>query len=504
MDQRFYFGFYSLQSERRGLPPFSPTTMPWCDDWREAPRQRCHISDIPNEVLALIFSCLPLSKLIMMPKLRLRVRPYRRNFLSRYRRTWCPQIIVLAWVSRQFRRAVHEHSFWQNQHFDFAAFIADWYIRARLPGENGQTPAVATFMATWLEDQYFRSCLERKLGWAFSDLGFFTFIQNVFPDIPRRATRLSLGTLDRAINPSAFFNRFLLYPNVTVLKICAYKESDCLPPANLAAIRASFPSLKILHISDFFQYRGTLYGNLHDLVGLTELVLDCYTGHDKLIPYRSHETLTSLSFRETRFPFDPRPESQLKRFRNVGHLKLYLINWKLKTILMDMPSNLVSLEISIPFLRYVRNEFDHQLFAPPCFQTLQVLNLTFELGTQEDWVWFPHLGRLVFESLLQQITSLRCLQKVFLCNGLFDPVWLGYFRNLKALRKLVWSPWSIYLKDEGIDESEMASSFDRVMNGMLSQVFEDQTNFQERPNVVVRFLDTREKCQTLRDRKWVF
>ena len=382
---------------------------------RIAARRQCHISHVPNEVLALIFSCLPLRKSIDIPKLRLRLRPGDRDLeLPQYRKVTHPQIIVLAWVSRQFRRVVHEHSFWQDKKFDLA-----------------------------------------------------------LPSLTLTATRITLGTSAREISVHAFFKSLPPFPNVKTLEIWPFKDDR--HNADLTMIQRLFPGLKTLYTSEFPRYTG----NLHDMVGLTDLMLNSYTGNDNLIPYGSSETLTQLVFQRTNIPsFHPKPETQLTRFSNIRSLGLFPIHRKLSDLLMPMPSKLTILRGSISEL----SSSDNHLFSPPCFQYLQELYLFFDPG---NWATSPDRGRPFFESVVQQITSLRSLQVVELISGLFDPAWLRYFRNLRELRRLSWRPWRVYVGVER-DELDPVPKFNKVMERMMREYFVEGTSFDAKPMVQIR------------------
>ena len=436
-------------------------------------RPQCHIAQVPNEILAKIFSCLPLDKPFFIRKLRQDLeRP-------RYRNVRVPQIIILSWVSRQFRQTVHEHSFWHDERFDFGTFIAAGYLRPR-PDDDAAAAqwdveyqrTVGTILPKWLADSHFRTCLERKSAWRFTDSFVFLDLLAALPNL--NPTRLSLGTDRREITLSASFKSLPLCPNVTFLEIWPFEDDP--EKVDLTVIRLSFPNLKTLHISEPDGYTG----NVHDIVGLTEFILHSEIINGQLIPYGSSETLTRLGFHNTgfncrRYEFTTKGEPQLTSFNNIHTLELFPIHTKLKNLLMPMPSKPTCLHASI----HSRDELDHYLFSAPCFQHVRQLHLFYELA---EWLhWSPERGGPFFESVIQQITSLRLLEKVRLGLGFFDPAWLRYFRNLRELRELICRPWKIIRLGDMGDGQEL---LDKYVERMISQL-RGQTCFEVTPTVMI-------------------
>jgi len=84
----------------------------------------------------------------------------------------------------------------------------------------------------------------------------------------------------------------LWFTNINFLEIWSYIHAW--DDADLRAIPPLFPSCKSLHISKFQRY----VGNIHDIVGVTEVDLHSYTWNARLIRYGSSETLTRLGFHD--------------------------------------------------------------------------------------------------------------------------------------------------------------------------------------------------------------
>jgi len=439
-----------------------------------ARRPQCHIARVPNEILANIFSCLPLDKPFFIRKLR------RDLGNPRYRNVRVPQIILLSWVSSQFRQTVHEHSFWHDERFDFGTFIAAGYLRPRPAHDDDAAQwdleyqrIVGAILPKWLADSHFRSCLERKSAWLFTDSFVFLVIIAALPNL--NPTRLTLGTDRRGITLSPFFKSLPLCPNVTFLEIWPLQDDP--EKVDLTVIRLLFPSLKTLHISETDGYTG----NVHDIVGLTEFILDSETINGQLIPYGSAETLTRFGFHNdgfnyNRYEFTTKCEPQLTTFNNIHTLELFPIHTKLKNLLIPMPSKPTCLHASI----HSRDELDHHLFSAPCFQHVQQLHLFYQVG---EWLeWSPERGGPFFESFIQQITSLRFLERVRLGLGFFDPAWLRYFRNLRKLRELFCCPWKIIRLGDMGDGQE---SLDEYVERMIRQL-RGQPCFEVKPKVAVQ------------------
>ena len=113
--------------------------------------------------------------------------------------------------------------------------------------------------------------------------------------------------------------------------------------------------------------------SLYDLVGLMELELITYSGNDQLILYSSSAPLIQLSFNDIGLEsliFDGAPELRLTPFCTILILELFPIQTPLKNFLMQMPSKLTCLHVSICDLKSDLDKFDH-LVLPPCFQHIE-------------------------------------------------------------------------------------------------------------------------------------
>ena len=451
-------------------------------------RQQCHVSQTPNEVLALVFSCLPLGQPICIPDPTLAPRDCTVDEQPP-RTVRHPQIIVLAWVSRQFRRVAHEHSFWQTSLCDLGGIIANCYVPPNNLSPRTCSDTIAAVLPTWLDDLQLRTCLARKSFWLFTDLSVFEAVHKALPSVPLTTTAIALGTPHRTIFADVFFNALPPFPNVTHLALWPQpknSEDDAL--ADLAKLNHLFPSLEATVICDSPGYTG----NIHDVVGLSNVVVMSKTGNDQLIPYGSADTLSTLSLR---FPHLDTTQPQFARFANLLCMRLFPLSPKLRNLLIPMPSKLRTLHVSI-----TPDYYDDYLFSPPCFQHLQELQIAFEHqpGSEEGFDPAEECTCGYFHSVVQQITKLHFLQEVHLTSGHFDMAWLPCFRNLRELRILRLRPQVIFFGSKQGDQRPFATVL-QVLVGECFSGLDDLALVFVEPGTIVRRITIEEDVASAAD-----
>jgi F-box-like len=342
----------------------------------EATRHKCTISDLPNEVLALVFSYIPLDEPILVTSLRRRSRG--RHFKQpRYQETKHPQIIVLSWVSKQFRRVAHEHSFWHDEDFSFDDLIRKSYVRTVPWGWEDQSyQTIQAVVPIWLDDPHFTGCLARKTSWWFPLLDAVEVVRKAAPDFLHQARSLFLGVPVEGIHLHKLLSNLPICPNITLLELRACTDDHECTPGDLTLLPNLFPGLTALRISPSSCYTG----NLHDFGGLTELVLYDYNpGNDSVIPYNSRNTLIRLGFTDVFLDLFSNPPANkelgvgklFEQFTNIQHLEIYPLHRDLESALLSIHCNPISLNVSFPTHRGPTVD----LFLLPCFQHLREVTL---------------------------------------------------------------------------------------------------------------------------------
>jgi len=289
------------------------------------------------------------------------------------------------------------------------------------------------------------------------------------------ATAITLGTPYRTIFADAFLNAFPPFPNVTRLGLWPKpKNSEDDARADLSKLKHLFPSLNATVLSDSPGYTG----NIHDVVGLSNVYLVSNTGNDQLIPYGSSDTLIALSLR---FPHLSTTEPQFAGFGNIRCMGLFPLSPKLRNLLMPMPSKLRSVHVSITPVYC-----DDHLFSPPCFQHLQELKVTFEHEQGSDPAEECTCG--YFHSVVQQITKLRFLHDVQLISGHFDMAWLSYFRNLGELRNLRLRPQVLFFGTQQGDQRPLTAVLQESVQECFGGLDELALIFLEPGTIVQRIM----------------
>ena len=417
-------------------------------------------------------------------------------------------------MSRQFRRVAHEHSFWQEDDFNFEDLIQSSYCRAAARSfdwDDEFRRIIHTVLPIWLDDPVFVSCLARKTSWWFLLFDVFAIVMKSVPDFLYQMRDLCLGRLLEGIHLYELLTMSdpPVCVNVTSLELQAFMEYHKCTPGDLTLLRNLFPGLKTLHISPSSCYTG----NLHGFDGLTELVLNDYRpGNDCLIPYNSRDTLVRLGFTESFFGIFSKPpvineldvgKDLFQRFTNIQYLEIYPLHRGIETALQSIHCRPFSLDVSFP-TDCCRDFLAPDLLSISCFRHLQEVTLG-PAAFENEWetgLWELDPG--VFESILQHITSLCFLRKLVIIKAHFDIAWLRLFKRLKKLETLTWSVWELADKSEWARDWEIKqSAFCRDLNRTLHEVF-GGAEFEGKPDVSIRFDGPPGICEAAEGKRWLY
>lgn len=404
-------------------------------------RKPSAFDNVPNEVLNLIISSIPLVD---------DFSPISYETDGSTRRIH--QILALMHVSRQFRFAILQHEVWLGLHFEFEvlAFATreDYYDQLfpavyleQAPKRTNLPTRITALLNVLFGDSYFKQCMERKTEWSFQSLEALFAVLAHLPTFTTstRAVSLNLEGIDLAIA------RLRECRNLVRLDICANCESSL----DLDSIGRFLPSLKRLSIKP----PSHTAGSFKDLEGLEEFTAVFTMLDEPVLPISSAKTLTRMNLQHCNFL----ENASLEMFTSLKHLqtKGRMTNASLPRLLKTISADLCSLKGSVAIeYRRARSWWGLNaswiLWDTLCLAHLEKICLGLYSDTGPDDGYdvpatkeYESFTADYIDSCMEVVarmgSKLELLEDVELWGGLdVEKVHvLGYLRNLKRLKWII-------------------------------------------------------------------
>jgi hypothetical protein len=445
---------------------------------------------VPNEVLAEIFSYIPMEKTV--------------EWSENGKEKKLVQFVVLLRICRAFRTAAFESSELLDWDFDFSSLIAgcnpDW-------ADPRTTYRIARFLRTLFADEYLVRALTRKREWTLKEP-----LVGAIPIIHRSIEMVSVECNDVT---EAVLERLSICQFITELAVNLRRSSPV--SLNLDRISEWFPLLQYLKITLPQNVRGSLNALRHlislEINKVAELDhypddLDHYRDEcpdsDRgfgafLLPYESAETLSSLRMQA---PVVNLAKVDISPFHNLEHVTV-ILDYDLVQVVQDITQFLGRLDALLEtFECRIQGVPDAKIFRLPSLTYLQDLTI-YALGGLNYYDEVKHDYITACANLLMEITeNLRYLREILFVDVGID---VGNVQCLSRLRNLKSITWMFEDPNPGFGEDsyECLVRGDGLPEEALAKAFE---SFEVKPKIeIVRcgdFYDTlrpRWPC-----RYWVF
>lgn len=357
------------------------------------------ITDLSNEILALIFSFLPISH------------------CQKTGDTNCIHLLVLRSVSRRFRHIVNNADFWLSDNVDVYTLY-----KHQCESKGFRFVNEHKFFQNLFTDTEFVTRLSRRIIWRFSTLEFLIAVINNIPKFYTNCRKIELKigrdfgvALEHLANCSLITH---LSVRFDVDKI------------DLAVIGKIFPYLQHAIFVDINDYEGGFETYAH----LRTLKFHCKNEFiliKQLLPLRSSKHLMNLGIGDC---FDVSDDvyngNHLNQFENLIYLSIGVLTPLLCELLNRCTFQLRHLDIiAFPSISQA-NEIGN-LFSAQCVTQLEILTL---------FIWKHHDAHhnecqyceLVVDALTSCLTSVRILS-ITMC---FDISWYERFARMSKLEVL--------------------------------------------------------------------
>jgi len=280
---------------------------------------------VPNELVELILSLVPLGEFV--------------NYYENDEERSVHQTILLMHICHQFRRIMHQRTFWREGNFQFESLVLQHQI---LPySSRNSRLRLGRLCHALFNDSYFRSCIQMKTEWTFTTLeSLFAILTRIIPfQRNARSVSLYLEETDAAISRLATINN--------LIGLTAHCPSDS--SLNLSNLANCLPHLRSLGLD----FPASLTGSLRQLTELEELSLQPMDSREyaedfldfSILPTESAKVLSRLSLTDCCFDDDV----SLRRFTSLKHLTASRTgtNDRLDALIRDLPTMLVSLDADV-------------------------------------------------------------------------------------------------------------------------------------------------------------
>jgi hypothetical protein len=403
-------------------------------------RKPSAFDNVPNEVLNLIISSIPLVEDFSYIS-------YEKDGSSHQ----IHQILALMHVSRRFRFTMLQHSVWLDFKFEFevlAVSTHDDYLdqlfptmgyldetSSRFPSRTNLPARITKLLTLLFGDSNFTECLKRKTAWRFQSLEVLFAVLAHLPTFTKsaRAVALELEGTDAALS------RLRECEHLIHLDIEAELEASL----NLDWISRFLPSLKKLIIDFPSRWTGSLKG-LEQLDEYTaqigsEIPLD----GTSFLPISSAKTLTRMDLSRCYLE-----HTSLKMFTSLKHLRAQHepVDADLAELIKDLPVRLSSLETSVKIecpraLQIIGLELNERwiLWDCWCLGHLKKICLGLHcvtLATNDDDFPAYYIDNSM-EVVTKVVNKLQLLEDVEIWGG-FDIEGVHVLGELQNLKRLRW------------------------------------------------------------------
>jgi len=393
------FEHLNMPNETNRLEPAEPVTT-------DSQPSIAYICRLPNELLSLIFTFL-----FLMPTAGIPIRYYETITL------YVKPAVGLRWVCSWFRKVISHHPYWLQDHFDVIEFLPRFYNYPL-----GPKTSLGNVVATFLNDEDLRSCLQQRSTWDFAraDVLFAMYEKN--ESMFRETQTLQLSEIPEL--PSVI-NRLDLFPSLTNLCVIAPRRADA--TADFSAIARFCPQLKTLTLWGVQNFEGSLSSLQY--VSNFALSFDTRwrslnpstTPFSRLLPMNSVNCLTWLRIHLPevgRLQLDT-TENPLDNFVNLKDLEIHESNPAIFELIARANISIKTLRVERDSVyRFADQAPLHEaeagllhLLSAPCVKRLRSLTLAGDqfYGFDFSRVWevtpFLHLESLVLDFEVQNISG---------------------------------------------------------------------------------------------------
>ena len=376
-------------------------------------RRKCHILDLPNEVLQMIVSSLPLQKFVQYHD-------------DSGREKAVSQILILMSICRRFRHVCYEIGFWLEPNFSFTCLLPE------NTDNQLQVRREYSLITALLNDKRILRSLAQRYQWTFKTAESMLL---VILNVDQVCQNMRMITLERVMEVNFAIRKLSWLHHLTDLIIVC----TCYP-INFGAI-ANCRSLKrfdILELKHVYDCLGTLRkATLHSLL-IAFLRRRNWIDNQfqtKLVAVDSAATLTSLEVLNcNRMSTGSYRLKPLKLFANLTQIKMLPLCKDFCDLLIAASCRLTTFAVMFEVLGNLLPKYVRMLEAP---SLSQLENLIIYFASDDRDV---PLERYIssWTQILDAVVSHQQSVKYLELHSIIEGSWCSHFARLANLKSLRW------------------------------------------------------------------